>query len=148
MTHSCSSNKTHGGAAELLVAHELMEHGFGVCIPLGDSEPYDLISTYRQTLNRIQVKSSRAKTKGGTYRILFRRGRLIKRPYSKDEADFIVAVLYYETGPAIYIIPVEAIDTSKGVFFDIGKHPRYPSKWPSCKWEKYRGRWDQLNAAS
>jgi hypothetical protein len=146
MTSTSASNKPHGGAAELLVAHELMEHGFGVCIPLGDSEPYDLIAISGKRISRVQVKSSRAATKHGTYRIMFAHGRKTKSMYTSDQTDFIAAVLYYDTTTAIYIIPVKDIKTIKGIFYDVGKHPRYPQKWPTCKWEEYRGRWDLLTS--
>lgn len=148
MSHVSASNKPHGGAAELLVAHELMEHGYGVCIPLGDSEPYDLIATHKKKISRIQVKSTRVVTRHGTYRILFAHGRHTKKNYNKNETDYIAAVVYYTGGPAIYLIPIEDIKVQKGVFFDVGKHPRYPDKWPCCKWEEYRGRWDTLNDKS
>ena len=85
----------------------------------------------------------------GTYRIIFAHGRAKNRSlYSLDEADFIATVVYYDTTTAVYIIPVDAVKAMKGVFFDVGKHPRYPDKWPVCKWEEYRGRWDLLNDKS
>ena len=144
MTSTSASNKPHGGAAELLVAYELMERGFGVCVPLGDSEPYDLIATYKTKLSRIQVKSTRTKTSSGTYRVMFQKGRNKKTTYSKADTDFIAAVVYYTSGPAVYVIPIENLKSVKGSFFDLGQHPRYPSKWHRCRWEDYRGRWDQL----
>ena len=68
------NHKPQGAAAEMLIAHELIHMGFGVAIPLGDSDPYDLIAIHKRRISRVQVKATRV-PQHGTYRVLFRRGR-------------------------------------------------------------------------
>lgn len=135
--------KPLGAAAEMLVAHELMTLGFGVAMPLGDSEPYDLIATHKQKLHRIQVKSTHA-GKDGVFRVLFRRGRYSKVAYTTDDCSHIVAVIYFASGPAFYVIPVDEVKATRGIFWEQGKHPRYPTKWVRCKYEDYRNGWAAL----
>ena len=85
------NQKPTGAAAEMFIAHELIHMGFGVCLPVGDSEPYDLIAIHKRHINRLQVKATRVPQRG-TYRVLFRRGRYTKVSYTSDDCDFIVAV--------------------------------------------------------
>jgi hypothetical protein len=137
------NNKIHGAAAEMLVAHELMRLNYGVCIPLSDSEPYDLIAAKGAKTWRIQVKATGALVHGG-YRILFRHGHKVKHKYTKNDADFFVCVIYYPSGTGVYVIPISVPKSAKGSFWEVGKHARYPDKWPRCKWENYRNAWNQL----
>ena len=137
------NNKIHGAAAEMLVAHELMRLNYGVAIPLSDSEPYDLIATKNGKMWRIQVKATSSMVQGN-YRILFRHGHKVKHAYTKKDADFFAAVVYYPTGTGIYVIPIDKPKATKGTFWEVGKHGRWPDKWPRCKWEEYRNAWNQL----
>ena len=143
MVGKTDQNKIHGAAAEMLVAHELMRLGYGVALPLTDSEPYDLIAIKNGKLWRLQVKATGV-VSYGNYRILFCHGHKTKKAYTKKDCDFIVSVIYYPTGTGVYVIPVEKIKTAKGIFWEVGKHARYPDKWPRCKWEDYRNGWNQL----
>ena len=136
-------NKIHGAAAEMLVAHDLMKLGYGVALPLSDSEPYDLIAIRDGKLWRLQVKAT-AVTAQGNYRVLFCHGKRVKTRYTKKDCDFIVAVIYYPTGAGVYVIPVDKAKTAKGIFWEVGKHARYPDKRPRCKYEDYRNGWNQL----
>ena len=43
--------------------------GYTVCIPLTDSQDYDLIVEFNECLNRIQVKTTFYKTKYGSYQV-------------------------------------------------------------------------------
>ena len=143
MVEAWRDSKPLGAAAEMYVAHELMVLGFGVSLPLGDNEPYDLIACHKSKLSRLQVKATRC-PQHGTYRVNFRHGNKGKRPYTEDDCDFIVAVVYYPSGPALHVIPAVDITTAKGIFWEVGKHPRYPDKWIRCKWQAYRNAWEPL----
>ena len=130
-------NKLHGAAAEMLVASELMKLNYGVALPLTASEPYDLVALRGEKLWRIQVKATKALCHGN-YRVLFAHGHKVKKRYTRKECDFIVAVIYYPTGTGIYVLPIDKIKTTRGIFWEVGHHARYPDKWPRCKWEEYR----------
>ena len=134
--------KINGKIGELLTAVELLRHGFAVSWPDIDSG-YDIIADDCQgSLHRIQVKTAQ-KNQTGNFYVHFCKGRLSKRKYSKEDADFFVVALNYNGQPAFYVIPVEAVGI-KAIFWPAGQHSRYPDKWKTCKFEEYRDRWDLL----
>ena len=141
-SHESGTEKLAGATAELMVAVELLRHGFGVSIPFGDTEGYDLISDSKSKLKRLQVKSSSVKSDHGTYRVAFSKGGK-KRPYSREDTDFFVVVLSYPNGPAFYVIPVMEVKM-RGSFWQAGDHPLPHKKWHLCKYENFRDRWDLL----
>tara|TARA_R110000824_G_scaffold125134_6_gene284067 strand:+ start:252 stop:707 length:456 start_codon:yes stop_codon:yes gene_type:complete len=138
------ARKTCGATAELMVATELMAHGFSVSWPVGDVDPYDLISDSGERLQRVQVKGAFTCSSRGTWRITFTKGQKTKRRYTAKECDSFVAVIMYPGGAAYYVVPVEHIKSFRYTFFPAGQHPRWPDKWRTCKLEPYRDRWDLL----
>jgi len=137
------ARKTSGVTAELRVAVELLANGFSVSWPFGDMEGYDLIADSHQRLTRLQIKSVSSVGGAGTYKVSFRKGRKHTVCYTKEDCDYLVAVLGYPDGPAFYVIPVEH-HFSSGTFFPPNQHPSRPDKWKTCKLEEYRNRWDLL----
>ena len=138
------TRKISGITAELMAAVELMNNGFSVSWPFGDTEGYDLIADSRSRLTRIQVKSaSNINPATGTFRVHFRKGHKHSTRYTEEDCDFLVAVLGYSNGHAYYVIPVSAAITAS-TFFPPNQHPRHPDKWKTCKMEEYRNRWDLL----
>jgi hypothetical protein len=136
-----------GTAGELLVAVELLRHGYTVSWPAADVGGYDLISDAGNgTLKRVQVKTCNTPDEYGTYRLYFRKYSCTKKrvKYTKADCDFIVTLILFPSGPTYYVIPVEEIKTTCGIFWPVGQHPRHPTKWKTCKLELYRDRWDQL----
>ena len=122
--------KTNGKIGELLSSVELLKHGFNVSWPVVD-EGYDLIADdTKGALLRLQVKTAR--------------GRENKRMYDKFDCDAFIVALQYPVGSAFYVIPLDQVIGMKGVFWPPGQHPRYPDKWNTCKYEKFRDRWDLL----
>ena len=140
------ARKTTGVTSELMAATELHRHGFSVSWPVGDVDPYDLISDSGERILRIQVKGSAVCTSRGTWRISFSKGYKTKVRYTKKECDYFIAVLLYPDGPAYYIVPIEAATSSHYTFWPAGQHPRWPHKvkWRTCGLEEYRDRWDLL----
>jgi hypothetical protein len=138
------ARKTSGVTAELMVAVELMKHGFSVSWPVGDVEPYDLISDSGERLQRVQVKGSFTCTARGTWRIAFTKGREGKQRYTSKDCDAFVAVIMYPAGAAYYVLPVGKATAFRYTFFPAGQHPRWPNKWRTCALEDYRDRWDFL----
>lgn len=104
-----NDRKLQGSCAELAVAAKLMEFGWQVSFPFGESAPYDLICDSGTALTRIQVKSTNKPIANGTYKIIPRCGH--GREYSKNDVDIIIAVLMTPTGHRFYVIPVEAVQT-------------------------------------
>ena len=137
-------SRISGTTGELMVAVELLRHGYTVSWPTSDIDGYDMISDGGAgALRRIQVKTCASPGTHRTYRVYFSKGTR-KRCYTKLDCDYIVAVLLYPAGPSYYVIPVEATKGIQGVFWPPGQHPRWPDKWKTCKFEQYRDRWDQL----
>jgi len=135
--------KTNGKIGELLSAVELLKHGFNVSWPIVD-DGYDLIADDGvNAVMRLQVKTARP-NKGGTYHVLFAKGRLKKRLYDSSDCDAFIVALQYSSGMAFYVIPVKEVTSMKGIFFPPGQHPRYPDKWKTSKYECFRDRWDLL----
>lgn len=138
------ARKSSGITAELMAATELYRHGFSVSWPIGDVDPYDLITDSGDRILRIQVKGSAAPASRGTFRIAFCKGQKVKTRYTKKDCDYFIAVLFYHAGPAFYIVPVEQITGFHYTFWPAGQHPRWPNKWRTCALEEYRDRWDLL----
>lgn len=92
--------KNQGDNAELrfmLLNHEL---GYIVSKPFGDNAKYDLIIDTGNSIERIQVKSTRRKeTSSGMdcYNCLVCSGSKLKEKYSEKDIDYV----------AIYVIPEE-----------------------------------------
>jgi len=133
-----------GATGELLVALKLVQHGFSVSWPLTDIDGYDLICDSGERITRVQVKTSTEPTSRGTWRVNLVRGHGKKRVITREDCDFVVIVLNYNDGPAIYILPVDDIQGMCPSFFPPGQHPRWPEKWKTCMYEEYRDRFDLM----
>ena len=135
--------KTSGKIGELLSAVELLKHGFNVSWPVLD-DGYDLIADDgASAILRLQVKTAKPNV-GGTYCVLFAKGRLKKRLYDKSDIDAFIVALQYPAAMAFYVIPVGEVTAMKGIFWPPRQHPRHPAKWKTSKYEKFRDRWDLL----
>jgi hypothetical protein len=106
--------KLQGELIELAFLHKAVSLGFAVAKPYGDSERYDFIVDYRDSIDRkllrVQVKST-ALLHQGCYRIwcahtLTRRSRAA---YSLRQIDFLVAYIIPEN--AWYVFPIAVIKT-------------------------------------
>jgi len=93
---------------------EAMKLGLGVAIPVGDNYPFDRIVIVGQQLIRIQIKStnqiSRDKRNGPGQSTSYRfntSNTLSKKPYTKDDCDFICCFIIPLN--RWYIFPVEAV---------------------------------------
>jgi len=114
----------------------LLEHGFLVSLPIYDNG-YDLITDYKGTLKRVQVKSNsgtedgvRGRTKLKFYALRGTGFQQVspKRMYAKNDVD---AFIFYNTKQnAIFVIPFEKLPRTQSVYFA-----------PNCEW---RDNWDVL----
>lgn len=125
-----------GAIAVTKIAAVLMEHGFLVNLPVYDSG-YDLITDYRGTLKRVQVKSNGGAEDGVKNRTKLKfyalRGNNVhqastKRLYARNEVD---AFIFFNTKQnAIFVVPFEKLPKTQSVYFA-----------PNCEW---RDNWDVL----
>jgi hypothetical protein len=80
--------KQIGEIYEIELASELMKRNCSISIPLGDSQPYDLIVDNGVTLIKVQVKTTMTMDKGrNDYRVSTAKGSSSKKAYLKEEVD-------------------------------------------------------------
>ena len=102
--------RVQGDLALLAAAHQLAKHGYTICIPLTDNQPYDLVIEKNKQLQRVQVKSTSRHDKGDPSRpfvVELRRKRHNSKTtkthlYDIDAADLLVVVTSHEE---YYLIP-------------------------------------------
>ena len=104
--------------------------GYAVSKPWGDCERYDFVVRVGKMFWRIQVKSVRAKCPGRpNYRV--HTVNWLKRPYSPEDIDFLVAYIFPED--AWYVFPVTVVENRKSLCIS-------PNSKRS-KLEKFREAW-------
>nr|WP_293834336.1 group I intron-associated PD-(D/E)XK endonuclease [uncultured Arsenicibacter sp.] len=101
--------KQKGDIAEQAVILQALKSGWGVCKPIGDRLPYDIILDIDRTLYRIQVKYAWFDAKTANYvvdtrRTKTNRRRMLRENYSLQDFDF--AIIYLEPLHIFYIFPV------------------------------------------
>ena len=135
--------KRMGELAELAFMYRAASYGFGVARPYGDSHQYDFLVQHGRRLLRVQVKSCFTPQEGyrrAGYPIIVSRaiGKSWKR-YSIEDIDFIAA--FVAPHEAWYVIPIEALGTSKNIrLYPAGKHNKRSGAW----FEHYREAWHLL----
>lgn len=85
--------------------------GACVCIPLTDSQRYDLVVETSDGLKRVQVKTCTLRAPSGVYRVELRtkggnRSRETVKLFSADDAD----LLFILTDEGCYLIPSDLVD--------------------------------------
>lgn len=127
-------NKTYklqGELVELRFLARAAELGLRVSKPYGDSAPYDFLVESGGTVFKVQVKSTSFRdNRCNAYVCATHRHR---RPYSKDEVDFVAAYIISED--AWYIVPLSAVTGRQ-----ISLNPRFRRN----KYRRYREAWDLL----
>ena len=133
-----------GDIAEQAVILKCLEFGWGVCAPVGNRLPYDLIVDSATKLARIQVKSAWLDESSGNYvtdnrRTKTNRRRMIRDHYSLD--DFDIAVVYLADIRVFYVMPVDVFIAygSSITFVESTKRQRKP------KSAEFRDRWDLIS---
>lgn len=104
-----------GKLTELQVLTKIIEMGYSVSVPFGNSDRYDQIWDINGKLIRIQIKTSHWKT-NEQKAIIFSckstvNGKGIK--YSKKDIDYFATFWDGE----VYLIPVEECSTEKTLWF-------------------------------
>ena len=109
---SLQGNVGLGKAIEYFTSHKIT-----VSIPLNDTQKYDLVIDIEGNLKKISVKTSRNKTKNGTYEVGLRNtggasGKCIIRHFDKKSCDYVFVL----TGNnEMYLIPSEEIEGSSTI---------------------------------
>ncbi|QJW91722.1 endonuclease [Spirosoma taeanense] len=101
--------KQKGDIAEQAVILQALRWGWGVCKPVGDRLPYDLVFDIAGRLLKIQVKSAWFDEKRGNYVVDTRRTKTNRREMVRDvyqTTDFDFAVIYIDALHTFYILPV------------------------------------------
>jgi len=90
-----------------------LSKGYPVCVPLNDNQPYDLVVDIQDSLKKVQVKTTRSKSKYGSYLVLLRSirpnrtGNTIKK-LDTSKVDYVF--IHCEDGTK-YLIPALDITT-------------------------------------
>ncbi|SOD97063.1 group I intron-associated PD-(D/E)XK endonuclease [Spirosoma fluviale] len=101
--------KQKGDIAEQAVILQALRLGWGVCKPVGDRLPYDLVFDIDGCLLKIQVKSAWFDDSRGNYVVDNRRTKTNRRAMVRENyclTDFDFAIIYLDTLHVFYIMPV------------------------------------------
>jgi hypothetical protein len=139
------TNKESGTIAETAAATALLKEGFGVSFAHGDCLGWDLVCDWEGKVSRLQVKT--AKKINYTYHINLYHTHNSKKLYTKDDCDFIMAIVPYSDDyselneDGIYIVPVKEITKATIHLWPPGLGS---AKTKLCQWEKYREAFNSL----
>ena len=98
--------KSVGDLSEMLLAGKLALAGYGVAVPLGENQRYDLIIEKNEVLSRVQVKTGRLRNgvvRFNCYSSHTHRNGPSTRPYT-GEVDFFG--IYCRELDAAYLVPI------------------------------------------
>lgn len=96
----------------------LLDAGYSVAVPWGDSQRYDLIVDTKRGLKKVQCKTAWLAQEGKvlafrTSSINYLEGRAFERPYTEDEIDLFM--VYSPDLNKLYAVPIlEVLSTNKG----------------------------------
>ncbi|RYC67655.1 group I intron-associated PD-(D/E)XK endonuclease [Spirosoma sordidisoli] len=139
--------KQKGDIAEQATILQALRQGWGVCKPIGDRLPYDLVFDVDGQLIKIQVKSAWFDDKRGNYVVDTRRTKTNRREMIRDTyspTDFDFAIVYIDSLHVFYVIPVHCFIAygSEIHLVETAKRQRKP------KSATFREAWSLLEAAS
>ena len=113
MYQSLQGNIGLGKAIEYFTSH-----GIPVAIPLNDTQPYDLIADFDNSLQRISVKTSRNQTSANSYSVQLRNtggnrtGTVRQVSFDNSKCDY---VFIYTADEKLYLIPSKDIAVSNAI---------------------------------
>jgi hypothetical protein len=117
MFHNCKNSKKQGDFGLGATIAHFCKLGWTVCLPLTDSQEYDLIVDNGTGLKRVQVKTTSHKKEGKNFEVNLRTmGGNQKGGWSKNfdntKVDILV-VLTSENG--LYVIPTNEINAKTSI---------------------------------
>lgn len=103
-----TNSKTRGDETEITIIHDLISAGYGISIPFGDNDPYDIIVDDDGDLYRVQCKTA-WRTNAGTIRFnthsqTTRDGEYVETTYHEMIDAFAVRAPQSET---VYWVDIE-----------------------------------------
>lgn len=122
-----STNRNTGNAGMAMAIAYFGANGHTVSIPLTDTQDYDLVVDIDGRMNRVQVKATAYKDKGGAYSLALRTYNPSKRTVCKTVRDTDIELLFCLCGDGtMYLIPKEAIRNSNALSLrkEKSKHAR------------------------
>ena len=134
------NTKQIGDIAEQSVILQALKLGWGVCKPVGDRLPYDLVFDVNGNLIKIQVKSAWLDSRTQNYIVDSRRTKtnrrvMLRTTYNHNDFDF--AIVSIEALQMFYVIPVEVFTGYKSAihFVEADRRQRKPQS------SEYREAW-------
>ncbi len=136
--------KLKGDIAEQATILYALNRGWGVCTPIGDRLPYDLIVDTGNHLFKIQVKSAWFDVTKRNWvvdnrRTKTNRRRMIRENYTENDFDF--AVIYLDQLDLFYVMPEKVFNSygSEIHFVEDDKRQRRPQS------AAYRMAWNLID---
>ena len=129
--------KKAGVRGELLVAEKLISKGWAVSFPIGDSDPFDIITNRDDKVRRIQVKTTLSQhtypSSRTHYQFQLAKGKSSKTPYLEGQVDFFICCALDSL--RFWVIPFTEVRTITAKIYS-GNKGRF------CKFE---GAWHLLD---
>jgi hypothetical protein len=130
--------KKAGVRGELLVAEKLISKGWAVSIPIGDSDPFDIVANKDDKVRRIQVKTTlnqHSYSAGASphYQFQLAKGKSSKTPYLSGQVDFFVCCALDSL--RFWVIPFPEVRTITAKIYNGNKGRFY----------KFEGAWHLLD---
>jgi hypothetical protein len=93
------------------------EHGYHICVPLFESQPYDLVVDDGKRLQRVQVKTTTAKSPYGRYHVELRTlgGNQSYHTVKHFDSSRIDLLFVLTDGGDRYVIPAASLTTRSGI---------------------------------
>lgn len=137
------TTKLKGDIAEQATILFALNKGWGVCTPVGDRMPYDLVFDTGERLVKIQVKSAWFDTSKLNWVVDNRRTKtnrrvMIRSNYSSSDFDF--AILYIDKLQVFYVMP-SAVFNAYGSEIHLVEDEKRQRKPKSAE---YRMAWDLI----
>lgn len=109
---SLQGNFGLGKAIEYFTSHQIT-----VCLPLNDTQKYDLVADIDGCLKKVQVKTTRHKISKNGFEVMLRNcggasGKCNVRHFDKNESDY---VFVYTLEERMYLIPTNVIDSISSI---------------------------------
>lgn len=117
MFENCKNSKKQGDLGLGLAIAYFVKLGYTVCLPLTDSQPYDLIVELSGKLQRVQVKTTGCKLKHKWYQVNLRTMGGNQRKYwakKFDNSQVELLFIITEAGSS-YLIPTDECQATTSI---------------------------------
>ena len=106
MFNNCSNSNLKGNVGLGLCMSYFMKKGLIVCLPINDSQPYDIVFDDGSNLKKVQVKTTSQKS-GDYFKVKVEScSHNYNKHFNPDECDYLFVLCEDST---MYLIPTEHI---------------------------------------